>query len=225
MTTRLRVSDIRSGYSSVWKHFSDAADAARLVVKASDGLGHKIVGEKKSIRVSALLYFSAWPSKSTSGKKKVDILVQADERFNGATGKIEKSTTRVGYFEQTTDGARPLLQLHYDFETPVPAAHPVFHAQLGASTWPTQTLAELGFRTPILVGADSLFGHHRIPTPFMGFGAALLAIAADHLEHDLYFGFLTAMRTNDCVLWSPACDGFLKSWTKHGGFPHSHHWY
>ena len=39
-----------------------------------------------------------------------------------------KSTVQVMYLELKDQEAFPLLALHYDFELPVKAAHPVFHA-------------------------------------------------------------------------------------------------
>jgi hypothetical protein len=217
----LRVGEVQRAYTSLWVKFTQVANDARLAVT-----GHPDARAKeKTIEGGAFLYFRGWPWKATSAKRTVDILVKVAETFDARSHQITKCTTQVGYFERLANGVEPLLQLHYDFETPVPDAHPVFHAQFGETKWVEADCREVGFDGPFLESGFKYYRNTRIPTAFMGLGAALLAIAADHLKIEHYRAVLNAVRQTQCSKWLPACERLAASMKRTGSYPHSFHWY
>jgi hypothetical protein len=82
-----------------------------------------------------------------------------------------------------TDLVAPLLELHYDYEVPVQEGHPAFHAQLGKYDWKELELNQIGWNRDIQRNQQvDAYGNVRIPTPYMGYGAVLVAISADHMK-------------------------------------------
>jgi hypothetical protein len=141
----LKVSTIKRVYVELWNHFSKAADAQalRTHIGAAGGIVENAT-PTRGPRITSLMYLPAWPYKSVSDRKTLDVVVQVMEEFSLETPELTKSTTQVGYFQ--TDGSKlSILQMHYDYEHTIGVAHPVFHAQLGKTNWPLDDLSEMGF--------------------------------------------------------------------------------
>ncbi|MDN7592243.1 hypothetical protein [Burkholderia seminalis] len=81
------------------------------------------------------------------------------------------------------------MGLHYDYEYKMGAAHPIFHAQFGASSFSEEELSTVKFDRKILPWKDLV--RVRIPTVHIGVPGALLSLFADHLSHDAFRGFLS----------------------------------
>lgn len=221
----VRRSAISRIYTQLWYEFTAAASAQGLDGKI-DCPGGRIDNADgiNGPKMRCLMYLPSWPYKSTSDRKKVDIIVQVLEVFSSTAPAFTKSTTQVGYFK-SEDGSsikRSVLQMHYDYEHIVQVAHPVFHAQFGKTTWPTDDLADLGFEG--LVDSDQEFKAPRIPTAFMGFGQILLMLAADHLDSDNYDAVYKAVISSESARWNAVCPQMSTS-LESGGHYQSHHWY
>lgn len=221
----MNFSTIQAEYTRVWRVFTDAAAEQGLGAESRSSVGAKVVRNETTGVVSAesLLLLSDWPFKVVSKKmsKNVDIVVQAVEVFSVELTRIVKSTTQVGYFARAGDARVPLLELHYDFEAPVQEAHPVFHAQLGATKWPVEQIQELGtFGTITRDGVERSYGNSKIPTAFMGFVPVLVTLAADHLRPRGYRQMVACAR--ETQVSEPQCERMLRTLPC---VPHSHHWY
>lgn len=68
---------------------------------------------------------------------------------------------------------------HYDFDSNVDPAHPVFHAQQDNTTLIDEVSAQFSSSFP--EGSSNAFGSARIPTCQLDFYSAILMIIADHL--------------------------------------------
>lgn len=214
----LKYSEINGAYLTLWERFKAVAEEAGLVTKAFQGNGFVATNKDKKVTVSAFIYLPEWPYKAVSDKKKIHILLQSRETYDLKTSEIISSTVQIGYFDiGANKEVTSLLQLHYDFETPVAIAHPVFHVQLGTTKWPEDKCMDVRFPNPNeIIESSSLYSNARIPTPHMGFGAALLALAADHFNHLFYEKFLKELRQNESVKWQASCKSMRDSFSKNG---------
>jgi hypothetical protein len=70
------------------------------------------------------------------------------------------------------------------------SAHPIFHAQFRAKLIDRTDLAAVSFDRELDLSAFEPIGSITIPTVHIGLPAALLALTADHLNRDYYYGFL-----------------------------------
>lgn len=222
----LKFSDIQGAYLSLWQRFSAIADEAGLVTKPFQANGFILTQDDPKIVVDAFVYLPNWPYKAVSKKKKrIHVLLQSSETYDTNSEEIIKSRVQLGYFDINNDKVVSYLQLHYDFDHPTAQAHPVFHVQLGTADWPKEKCAQVGFPDPTTINNPASYSNARIPTPHIGFGAALLALAADHLDNSFYESFLNEVRKNKSIQWKASCKAMLNSYKKHGDNPHSHHWY
>lgn len=135
-----------------------------------------------------------------------------------------ESKVKVTYYKTEEGTATPLLAVHYDFDVPAQPAHPIFHAQLGTTTFAENELDDVGFRRQIQPAENPFYGNLRIPTAYMNLASVLLGIAADHLPPTAFSSFLFELRQNKAVNWNAACSALEVSIGR-GGFLHSHHWY
>lgn len=224
----LKSSDIRGAYLSLWQRFAAIADEAGLVTKPQQETGFTLTSKDDPVIVAdAFVYLPNWPYKAVSKKKKkIHVLLQSSETYNTNTEEIIKSRVQLGYFDIRNNKVTSSLQLHYDFDHPAARAHPVFHVQLGAVDWPKEKCDQVGFPDPTTINTPhALYSNARIPTPHMGFCAALLALAADHLDNPFYKSFLSDVRKNRSIQWKTSCKAILNSYKEYGDHPHSHHWY
>ncbi len=175
----------------------------------------------------AILLLPGWPYKAVSDRRKVDIAVCISETFGTDSQTIVKATSKVGYFRKVEMGRdaaiRPLLELHYDFETPIQEAHPVFHVHIDSTQWPVDRLRDLGLSGQIERGGTEFYPNARIPTPFMGFAPVLVALAADHLEPRNFRAMMKAVSVRDAARTEPVCE--ILAQRLGGTKPHAQHWY
>ena len=222
-----RVTKIQQSYTRLWTAFQDAANQQALKAENLDSRG-AVVAEKNGIgTASANFLLAQWPFKAVSDKRKVDIVVRVQETFSADLAKVVRATTCVAYLlrKGLDKTSNPLLELHYDFETPVQEAHPLFHAQLGATEWSPEHLAKLGFEGKLVrPDGEHSYANARIPTAFMGFGPILAMLAADHLKHKGYRTVVKALKSVDPGYVDPDCDLLAQGLTA-AGVPHAHHWY
>jgi len=218
---------VQQAYSRIWTAFSDAASQQQLRADAADGRGALVSERLGVVTAEAILYLPNWPYKAVSAKKYVDITVKVTETFAPDLSQVVRSTTCVGYFHRDElpppRRSVPLLELHYDYEQPPREAHPMFHAQLGTTDWPTEKLESWGFarieRTP-----DGHYSNARIPTAFMGYVPVLVALAADHLSPKNFRRMMSAALFDDGSRVDPECTILVEK-LRPGGIPHAHHWY
>lgn len=222
----LKQSAVSNAYMRLWNQFQAAVRGSGLEVRTVYNNGALVTRSGKTISVAAFFYMPQWPYKAVTQKqnKKVDILVQISETYDEDTSEVTKSTVQIGYFDVEIDKTTSLLQLHYDFESPAAYAHPIFHAQLGETKWPQERLASIRFEKTI-EHALPLYANARIPTAHVGYGATLLALAADHLQRIQYTQFLDQLRKNASLQWGASCQSWRDSVGKHGTVPHLVHWY
>ncbi|UVK87449.1 hypothetical protein LOY52_21705 [Pseudomonas sp. B21-051] len=175
--------------------FIRQARAAGGTVHASSTMLAPTKDDEPHTEVVGFFYLKEWPYSSGSKKasKKLDILIRSTEIYEKDTLRLVKSTVQIMYFNAHTEEAVPTLGLHYDYEYKIGAAHPIFHAQLGSSSFSVQELADVKFDRVIQEWKDLV--RVRIPTVHVGFPAAILSLFADHLPHDNFATFLSFAKT------------------------------
>lgn len=224
------VNTIQQSYRRLWTAFADAANAQGLGATCDPPAGPLIANKVGAPTAKALILLPAWPFKALSTKpsKAIDIAVEVSEIFSADFKCITKSTTRVGYFKRNDTAKKkshPMLELHYDFVTPLQEAHPVFHAQVGASDWEDAKLQEMGLHGPIeRLDKNKDYANARIPTAFMGYMPSLVSLAADHLQPENFRGMMKAARLKDESVLDPEC-ALLMNGIISSKRPHSLHWY
>jgi hypothetical protein len=149
--------------------------------------------ENGQIEVRSLFHLARWPFKGASKKVNgnLTVLVRTKEVYEDGYFLI-KSNVNTLYFKpmKKGDAARPHTAIHYDYEFAMASAHPIFHAQFGAKPIDRTDLAAVSFDRELDLSAFEPIGSIRIPTVHIGLPAALLALTADHLNRDYYYGFL-----------------------------------
>lgn len=221
----MKPGEVDRAYVGLLARFSDICNSASYHVKKPGGRGFKSKTEGQDHFVESLLYLPSWGCKPSSPKRCIDIIVRSNEHFRYKKNEISKSTVQVMYFNADSHKARILLGIHFDFESPVQLAHPVFHAQLDVTTLNKEEYESVGFRKTIVDAQTHHYSHLRIPTPHMGLGAVLLALSADHLPVAFHTEFLNAIRENPTVKWDVMCASLKSSLGSSVGYLHSHHWY
>ncbi len=221
----LTSSAVSGAYWDLWQKFTNAVDAA----------GHSCVGAPQvkqldgsaELLVSAFVYLKGWKWKANSNKREqtIEILLRINERLDTESGCVAECSTQLGYYIREDDGdLRPLMEIHYDFERTTSSAHPVFHAQLGRTTWDEKDKQDVDFTGQIQ--KRDWYKNARIPTAYMGFTGALLALTADHLKAEHYNLFLNAVRRSSCAKdWGPSCPRLSSGLTASGATPQAFHWY
>lgn len=191
----MRIDKLRLQYRSLVDEFIRQARAAGGTVHASFPTLAPIKDDETLTEVVGFFYLKEWPYSSGSKKasKKLDILIRSTEVYEKDTLRLVKSIIQIMYFNAHTEEAIPSLGLHYDYEYNIGAAHPIFHAQLGSSTFTGEELAMVKFERVIQEWKDLV--RVRIPTVHIGFPAAILSLFADHLPHDKFNTFLSFART------------------------------
>lgn len=186
----MRVDKLRSEYQSLIEEFTRQAKAAGGMVHSSRPSLLSVPGESGEVEVVGIFYLKQWPysSGSTKPTKKLDILLRSAEVYEQNSLCLRRSTIQVMYYNTSTVEAEPNLGIHYDYEYKMGAAHPIFHAQLGSSSFSMEELAAVKFDRPIQKWKDLV--RVRIPTVHIGFPAAILSLFADHLPHDRFDSFL-----------------------------------
>lgn len=143
--------------------------------------------------VRSLFHLANWPFKGASKKVNgnLTVLLQAKEVYENDFSLV-KSNVNILYFKPAKKGmaAQPHTAIHYDYEFQMEEAHPIFHAQFGARAIPVAELEAVNFLRPLDLSSFEPIRSIRIPTVHVGLPAALLAVAADHLNRETYQGFL-----------------------------------
>jgi hypothetical protein len=225
----MRIDELLKVYRTLWSEFQKICNAAGAVVKPSDGSSIQIdesATNAKQIVIDALCHFPEWRYKPSVASGRIQILVQSREIYQRAKDQISRSNVQVLYLQPSMkDTAQSLLALHYDFELPVPGAHPVFHAQFGIGDFPAEKLRAIGFRSSITPPPkETLYSCVRIPTPCMNFASVLVGLAADHLAPEVFEQILKLVRASQLASWEAECTS-LKASLKGGSYLPSHHWY
>jgi hypothetical protein len=216
-------------YRTLWSEFQKICNAGGAFVKPSDGSSIQIdeaATNSKQIVIDTICHFPEWRYKPSLTSGRIQILVQSREIYLRAEDQISRSNVQVLYLQPSrNDTAQSLLALHYDFELPVPRAHPVFHAQFGSGNFPTEKLRAIGFRSTITPPPkETLYSCVRIPTPCMNFASVLVGLAADHLAPEVFEQILKLVRASQLAKWEAGCRN-LKESLKAGSYLPSHHWY
>lgn len=145
------------------------------------------------VEVRSLFHLARWPFKGATKKVNgnLTVLVRTKEVYDEGYFLV-KSNVNTLYFKPSkkTDPARPHTAIHYDYEFSMASAHPIFHAQFGAMPIEPVELAAVSFDRELDLSTFEPIRSIRIPTVHIGLPAALLALAADHLNRDHYYGFL-----------------------------------
>lgn len=143
--------------------------------------------------VRTLFHLANWPFKGASKKVNgnLTVLMQTKEVYED-NFLLVKSNVNILYFKPSKKElpARPHTAIHYDYEFQMEEAHPIFHAQFGAREISAADLAAVNFSRVLDLSAFDPIRSIRIPTVHVGLPAALLAVAADHLNRETYQGFL-----------------------------------
>lgn len=221
----MKPGEVDRAYIGLLARFSDICNSANYHVKKQDGRGFQSKTNGQDHLIESLLYLPGWGCKPSSKKHCIDIVVRSSEHFRCKKNEISKSTVQVMYFDADSSQAQVLMGIHFDFESTVQAAHPVFHAQLDDTKLSEEEYAAIGFRKSIIPAKAHHYSHLRIPTPHMGLGAVLLALSADHLPIAFHNQFLDAIRENPTVKWDAMCASLKSSMGGFSGYLHSHHWY
>jgi hypothetical protein len=222
----MKKANIEKAYNLLWDSFASTCRAHGYVAKTPNS-GDCFTARQSGdfISVNALVYLKDWRYKAVSDAKAIDILIRSVERFDCAGVAMVKSTVQVVYLRQIDGHHKPLLALHYDFECPSSPAHPIFHVQLGESSFTSQECSSVGMQHIITKPEAHHYGNVRIPTPYMNFASVLLGLTADHLPKTGFHQFLAALRRNDAIKWDANCPALRDSLNSLKGYLHSHHWY
>jgi hypothetical protein len=225
----MRKDELLKVYRTLWNEFQKICNSGGAFVKPSDGSSIKIdeaATNSKQIVIDTICHFPEWRYKPSLTSDRIHILVQSREIYFRAEDQISRSNVQVLYLQPSTNtAARSLLALHYDFELPVPRAHPVFHAQFGTGNFPVEKLRAIGFRSTIIPPPkETLYSCVRIPTPCMNFASVLVGLAADHLAPQFSDQVLKLVRASQLTSWEAGCTS-LKASLKAGSYLPSHHWY
>lgn len=196
----MRIDKLRAEYRTLLEEFTRQTRAAGAIVHASDP---SLIASKENAsltEVSGFYYLKEWPQNSGSkrAQKKLDILVRSFEVYETGSLKLTKSVIQIMYFNASSDEAIPSLGLHYDYEYRAGAAHPIFHAQFGSSTFTSDELKDVKFSRTIQEWKDLV--RVRIPTVHIGLPAAFLSLFADHLPHERFVGFLRYARSHQLFI-------------------------
>jgi hypothetical protein len=223
----LKKSDIENAYVSLMLRFKAAVQSASLKVNYRDPIGVDVqLKDNKEIFVNSLLWMPNWKYRSAATGKQIGILIRSVEKYSGSAGEMVKSTVQVTYLEPNGKEWNILIALHYDFESPPQAQHPIFHLQLGESTFTQDELQRVGIRTVLNRPKAVHYGGIRIPTAHMSLSAVLVGIAADHLKVTEYGNFLADLRKNQLIKWAVSCNPIpINHRTHSGNLFHCHHWY
>ena len=192
----MRIDKLRHHYRELLGEISRQARAAGATVHASEPSVLSL-GDGSDTKVTGFFYLKEWPYSSTSRKpgKKLDILMRSEEVYESESLRLVKSTIQLMYFSASTAEAVPNLGLHYDYEHKVGAAHPLFHAQFGSSTFSEEEPGVVRFSRTISSWKDLV--RVRIPTVHIGLPAAFLSLFADHLPHENFLSFLNYARGHE----------------------------
>ena len=225
----MRKDELLKAYRTFWSEFQKVCNAAGAIAKPSDGSSIQIDENDtnaKQIVIDALCHFPEWRYKPSTTSGRIQILVQSREIYLRAEDQISRSNVQVLYLQPSRNAtAQSLLALHYDFEVPVPRAHPVFHAQFGTGRFPPEKLQAIGFRSTITPPPKAtLYSCVRIPTACMNFVSVLVGLAADHLAPEVFEQILKLVRASELTTWEAGCAD-LKTSLKAGSYLPSHHWY
>ena len=226
---KVTIGTIQQAYRRLWLAFVDAASSQTLGAE-SVGSGAVVTQVGNDVTATAVVFLPAWPYKAVSGKRSVDIAVNVSEIFSDDLTTVTRATTNVGYFLRDIGAdpptSRPILEMHYDFETPAREAHPLFHAQIGSNNWDAEKLKKLGMIASIERDAsEKHYANARIPTAYVGFATILVALAADHLKPRSFRKMMEAARQVDAGNLNPAYTVLLDNLVPNGSVPHAHHWY
>lgn len=186
----MRVDKLRLQYQLLIDEFTRQAKAAGSTVHSIPPSLLPVKNEDNQTEVIGIFYLKEWPYSSGSRKqtKKLDILLRSTEVYERDTLSLLRSTIQVMYYNTSTPQAVPNLGIHYDYEYNMGTAHPIFHAQFGASNFSVEELASVKFERQIQEWKDLV--RVRIPTVHIGFPAAILSLFADHLPHERFDSFL-----------------------------------
>lgn len=181
------MSDVINKYVSFWDQFKVGCLKYKLAFSPRQSILFVSNPVQNNILISFKepIHLIDWPQTATS-KKKVNILIDGEEKIAVSSKHIIKSTVRVNYFEMISPPAKkrmtPLESIHYDYEEPPMNAHPLFHAQLSNDLIDgfqnkTEFLRNYNFDKDALSGR--LKGI-RIPTAHMSIVSVLVGLVADH---------------------------------------------
>jgi len=190
------------------------------------------------IVVYSKILFKRCNFRSSSGRRKIDILIDTKETFRILKGKKNspdqykfiKSTVKVNYLELKDDGKEGELieSLHYDCDTEQSITHPIFHCQIDDSLIANYPSSELPLAEPTLGEGLKRFKNVRIPTANMDLLSVMLSIMADHYTED---DFCKVLDNHYRTKWCKNLPFFIHQQFL-DGIKHrdnqslrSHHWY
>lgn len=208
----------------LWSAFTEAA-SSDLHDAYAENEGHgAIIKQADATEAEALIVLPDWPYKASSNKKnkKITIVIHVVERMDETLSVITKCNTQIGYYD--IEKKKTLLEMHYDFDSPVSEAHPIFHAQLGRTRFPLDRVRKYVELAPDTTMDSVLYGNARIPTAFMGFPQILTMVAADHLTPRSYRRVVLSAKEARTTLPVAACGEFGRH-IEAKQFPHAHEWY
>jgi hypothetical protein len=180
--------------------------------------GH--VGQFVEMKLSSPIHLIGLSMRHSSIKR-IEVLVDANETYSGSCKEIIKSSVRVNYF-QVKPARRSLIEsVHYDYDALTQAAHPVFHAQLGADLIANATSFDYTICSAPQLGR---FGHMRIPTAHMNLSSVLISVIADHTSPSFFESFVSDMIAFDKQIPEASCSGLNDRITRSHSFK-SRNWY
>jgi hypothetical protein len=224
----MKSQDVLNTYRAFWAGYQKLCQSAGVVSKPSNGTTIQLDNARSvagRVVIGSNIYLPNWRSRGGAPSDRIHILVRSLETYTQADDQISRSSVQVMYSKVVGNSANPLLALHYDYELPVQAAHPVFHAQFGMGDFSSTDFHDLGFRSAITsLPKGTVYSSVRIPTPNMNLISVLLGLAADHLDPKFFDKFLKLVRNCPLTKWNAKCDA-LEASIQGGEVLPSHHWY
>lgn len=172
-------------YISFWNLFRNECNKNNLSV-APYSLPFSSKRDKETgafvLALSEPIHLQNWPENSASKTKKIDILIKGTEYIDATTNFVVKSNVSVNYFDASKRDINiliPLESIHYDYEEPCEAGHPIFHAQLSAALIKEKFDSFNRFQVKDDHMGSRLKGI-RIPTAHMSLVTVLIGLVADH---------------------------------------------
>lgn len=180
------------------------------------------------VRFECHLHFSQWNFRGSKEKsnKKINILLRAREDIERSPLLMISSTVAITYFTIEKGKATVLQSIHFDFDGKQDR-HPLFHAQVTKK--PIAISAEdresLKINYDLADSENSWYRDARIPTSDMTFPSVLLCLAADHLQNQIFKGFLGTVRELQKRMPRPAFQTIKESLRAEPDHFCSSHWF
>lgn len=169
------------------------------------------------LKLDTVIHLSDWPESSrhiVSGaqRRKVDILVDAQERFSSTKPyEILESTVKVTYLRVDAQrNASPLSTVRYDYSGEPYPGHPVYHFHCENDPISEDRFPSSCRYKTVAAQTKAPCFPFRVPTPHMCLCSVLIGLVADHLSSEQFRSLWETIASNK---WAPPLAKHCRLWT------------